>query len=98
MESEIYSKELLEKAYKRKAKAEKEKPKEAIEEAKEEVKEKEKKPLPLDELKNKKVTYVLRNGEKIEGILKERWKYEILVETGNSKILIFKHIIDYIIY
>lgn len=97
----------IEKAYKLKKAKEKEEAKQIVkeeleakpkEEVKEKEKKKEKKPMPIDELMNKKAVYVLRDGEKIEGTLKQITKFEILLETENSKILIFKHAIDYIIY
>lgn len=95
----------IEKAYKLKAKKEKEEAKQIVKEEveakpKEEVKEKEKKkigkPSPLLNLKNKEITLHLRSNNEIKGTLLDEWRYEILIKNEKGEFIIFKHSIDYI--
>jgi hypothetical protein len=99
---------MLEKYYKMRGRAERQRPKQqpkpqhvvAVEapkrepEKKPEAETKEVKGLEL--WKGKRVKVYMRNGQAFEGLLKEIWKYEFHLETSNQTILVMKHAVDYV--
>jgi hypothetical protein len=98
MNREPYSPEMLEKYYKMRGRAERQKPKPQpaakAEAPKTEPETKEAKGLEL--WKGKRVKVYMRGGQVFEGLLKEIWKYEFHLETSNKTILIMKHAVDLI--
>jgi len=51
----------------------------------------------LNGLKGRRVTVSLRSGYLVEGVLVDVSRYEILVDDGRERYVIFKHAVDYII-
>jgi RNA chaperone Hfq len=54
-------------------------------------------PSLLGGLRGRRVTVSLRSGYLVEGILAEISRYEILLDDGKEKHIIFKHAIEYVI-
>jgi len=108
MTQDIYSEDMLDKYYRMRDKQKrKPKPSKPIREAKPEAKpeakleskpsESKRKDL-VDQLIGIKAVWVLRNGLKIEAILIETSTYELILQTQNGRMLVYKHALDYVIY
>jgi hypothetical protein len=105
---EPYTEEMLEKYYRMRGRAERQRPKPQPEkkaEAKAEAPktEPEKKPEAeakeakgLELWRGKRVKVYMRNGKVYEGTIREIWRYEFTLETSNQTVLIFKHACDFI--
>jgi hypothetical protein len=103
---DVYSREMLEKFYRMRRAPEKpmapERPSRAPErpkaqEQKPPEKPKEEKPSRMEGIEGwvgRKVRITMRNGQVFEGLLECAWKFEVLLDSGNKKVDLFKHAID----
>ena len=108
MREEPYSPEMLEKYYKMRGRAERQRPKpqpaakaeapktEPEKKVEAEAKKVEAEAKGLELWKGKRIRVYMRNGEAFEGLLNEIWKYEFTLQTSNKTVLIMKHAVDYV--
>jgi sRNA-binding regulator protein Hfq len=97
---------MLEKYYRMRGRAERQRPKQQPKphheakaetpktepEKKPEAEKKEAKGLEL--WRGKRVKVYMRNGKVYEGTIREIWRYEFTLETSNQTILVMKHAVD----
>jgi hypothetical protein len=110
MSKDIYSKEMLERFYamrrteKPRPQAPGPKPRsepkaepKQVQEPKPPEKPSEAKPSRMEGIEGwvgRKVRITMRNGQVFEGLLERAWKFEVLLDSGNKKVDLFKHAID----